>query len=382
VSITLRDTQGQSWGQWDGRPSAYVLPTNRWPVDRAIFGRHDLTPVPGAPPGDYGLEVGVYTEDDPIGLDLLDEAGAPQGKRAMLGSVRLSVPPVSASQIDVPNPGRIKFGDGLVLLGWDLDGDQADPGQVQPGGRLSLILIWAVEGQPLDDYRLRVLITDSAGQTHDAGIFPPTNIWHPTTAWEDGQVWRGQVTFRLPLEAESGEAQLSLELVDPSGTALGAPAILGTLEILAPERVFSAPQPQVPQTANYADKIALLGSDLDPVPVSPGERLQVVLYWQALADMDIPYTVFVHLLGPDGRVVVGHDGQPAGDARPTTNWVPGEFVTDLHEMIVPANLQPGEYLFEVGIYDAGARGMPRLLVLDEGGRESTDRTLLGPIEVR
>jgi hypothetical protein len=269
-----------------------------------------------------------------------------------------------------------------VLLGWDLGGDPDNPEHAQPGDQLSLTLIWGVESQPQDDYRLRVLINDSAGQTHDAGTFAPTNIWHPTNAWEEGQAWRGQVIFRLPIQVQPGEAQLGLELVDSSGSSPGGSAVLGTLEILSPERVFTSPQPQLPQAANYADKAALRGGDLDPAPVRTGEQLQVALYWQALADMDVAYTVFVHLLGPDGRVVVGHDGEPAGGARPTTNWVPGEYVTDSHEMVVPANLQPGEYLFEVGLYDAAAPGMPRLPVLDEQGRESTDRTLLGPIKVR
>jgi hypothetical protein len=239
-----------------------------------------------------------------------------------------------------------------------------------------------VEGQPQDDYRLRVLVTDSAGQTYDAGAFPLTNTWHPTTAWEEGQAWRGQVTFRVPIQAQSGEAQLSLELVGTDGTVLGTPAVLGKLDIFSPERAFTAPQPKMRQAANYAGKIALLGADLEPVPASPGEGLRIVLSWQALADMDIPYTVFVHLLGPDGRVVVGHDGEPVGGARPTTGWVPGEYVTDSHEMFIPANLQSGEYVLEVGLYDAGAPGMPRMPVLDGVGREGADRTLLGPVEVR
>ncbi|MFC2037635.1 glycosyltransferase family 39 protein, partial [Chloroflexota bacterium] len=110
VSLTLRDTMGQSWGQWDGRPTAYFYPTDRWPVGPVVFGRHDLTPLPGAPPGDYGLEVGVYTEDDPIGLDIMDDAGAPQGKRAMLGAVKLAVPTATVDDVEIPNPGRIDLG--------------------------------------------------------------------------------------------------------------------------------------------------------------------------------------------------------------------------------------------------------------------------------
>ncbi|HFD40415.1 MAG TPA: phospholipid carrier-dependent glycosyltransferase, partial [Anaerolineae bacterium] len=52
VSIVLRDPLGQSWGQWDGRPTAYYYPTDRWKPGRVVFGRYDLDLMPGSPPGD------------------------------------------------------------------------------------------------------------------------------------------------------------------------------------------------------------------------------------------------------------------------------------------------------------------------------------------
>ncbi len=377
VSISLRDTAGQTWGRWDGRPAAYLYPTDRWRVGQIVFGRHKLIPIPGTPPGDYGLEVGVYTEDDLVGLDVLDTAGAPQGKRAVLGAVRLSVPAVVATEIDIPNPGRIDMGDGLALLGWDLDRSEA-----QPGDPLLLTLIWSVESAPQGDYRVRVLTIDQSDQNLDAGTFPPTNLWHPTSIWLPGQAWRGQMTFRLPIQAQPGAARLAVQLLGGNGTALGATAELGTITVLPTERVFTPPQPQVLRQANLGDKALLLGADLGPDPASPGDIVQVTLYWQALSEMDIGYTAFVHILGSDGQVVVGHDSQPMQGLRPTTGWVPGEFVADRHDLPLPSDLSPGEYVIEVGLYDAGAPGLPRLRVLGDGGLEATDRVIFGPIRVR
>jgi hypothetical protein len=370
VSLILRDPAGQSWGQWDGRPGAYLYPTDRWRVGQVVFGRYDLVPLPGTPPGDYGLEVGIYTEKDPIGLDVLDPAGAPQGKRAMLGGVRLSVPAVTPDEIEVPHSGRIQVGDSLDLIGWDLDRVEA-----QPGDRLLLTLIWSVESQPQGDYRVRVLVTDEAGQTLDAGTFPPTNVWHPTNVWLPGQAWRGQMTIRMPIHAQPGEARLSVQLVDVGGEALGPAAELTRVEILPTTRVFTPPQPQAFRQTDFGDQILLLGADLAPNPTAPGANLRVILYWQALAEMDIPYTVFVHLLGVDGQVVAGDDGMPVSGTRPTTGWVPGEFITDTHEVSVPLELPPGEYVIEVGLYDAGAPSMPRLPVLGEEGQVETDRVI-------
>jgi len=377
VSLTLRDTAGQSWGQWDRRPTAYLYPTNRWQVGQIVFGRYDLEPMPGTPPGDYGLEVGVYTEEDLEGLDVLDQAGAPQGKRAMLGGVRLSVPAVTPDEIEAPHPGRIQVGDGLALLGWDVDRLEA-----QPGDQLLLTLIWSAETKPPSDYRVRVLVEDAAGQVSEAGIFPLTNLWHPTTIWLPGQAWRGQSTFRLPIHLQPGEVGLAVQLVDRGGALVGPPADLTMLTVLPTTRVFVAPQPQSPRGASFDDKIVNLGADLTPDPVAPGGRLDVTLYWQALAEMDVPYTVFVHLLGPDGQVVAGHDGEPADGTRPTTGWVPGEYVTDLHSVSIPSDLAAGEYVVEVGLYDAGAVGLPRLPIVGDEGQVETDRVIFGPVEVR
>jgi hypothetical protein len=110
--------------------------------------------------------------------------------------------------------------------------------------------------------------------------------------------------------------------------------------------------------------------------------LEVTLYWGALAEMDVPYTVFVHLLGADGQVVAGDDGEPADGTRPTTGWVPGEYITDLHLVSIPGDLAAGEYVVEVGLYDAGAVGFPRLPIVDEEGQIETDRVIFGPVEVR
>jgi 4-amino-4-deoxy-L-arabinose transferase-like glycosyltransferase len=377
VSVTLRDTQGQAWGTWDGRPGAYYHPTERWRVGQVVFGRYDLKLLPGAPPGDYGLEVGVYTEENLAGLDVLDAAGAAQGKRAMLGAVALAVAAARPDEVEVPHPQPSALGDGLGLLGWDLDRTQA-----QPGDKLLLTLFWLVEAQPRADDTVWVLITDAAGRARGAGPFLPTNAWHPTSIWLPGQAWRGQIPFRLPVETEPGAARLAVQLIGPDGSPAGPPAELTTLHVSATNRVFVAPEPQARRRANFEDLVALIGADLAPSPVAPGGVIRVLLYWQALAEMDVQYSVFVHLLDVEGQVIAGHDGEPAFGARPTTGWVPGEYVADAHDLLVPAGLAPGEYIVEVGMYDAGVPGMPRLSILGDEGQAQVDRVIFGPVPVR
>jgi hypothetical protein len=110
--------------------------------------------------------------------------------------------------------------------------------------------------------------------------------------------------------------------------------------------------------------------------------LRLTLYWRAEVEMDVPYTVFVQLLEPAGQVLAQDNSEPAGGARPTTGWVPGEYVTDPHELFLPLDLAPGYYVVQVGMYDAGARGLPRLAILGSESHGTTDRVIFGPIQMR
>jgi 4-amino-4-deoxy-L-arabinose transferase-like glycosyltransferase len=377
VSLVVRDAQGQVWGRWDGRPSAYLYPTTRWRVGPIVFGRHDLDLLPGTPPGEYSLEVGVYTQADPVGLDVLDRAGAPLGKRAVAGAVQLPVLPITADQMLIPDRLEADMGGGLQLLGW-----QIDPHQAQAGDRGQISLFWRATATPPADYALRLALIDGQGQAWEVDTLFPTHAGHPTSGWEAGQAWHGQHTFRVPRQAPAGELRVAIQLLKASGRPAGPVVELTTLQVQATERIWEPPLPLWERPVNLGGKVALLSADLAPDPVAPAGRLRVTLVWQALEDVDLAYTVFVHLLGPDGRVIAGHDGEPAGGARPTTGWLPGEYVLDSHELAVPAGLLPGTYEVEAGMYDGGTPAMPRLPVLGPGGQVEADHVLLGSVRVQ
>jgi hypothetical protein len=71
------------------------------------------------------------------------------------------------------------------------------------------------------------------------------------------------------------------------------------------------------------------------------------------------YHVFVHLIDETGNIVAQSDAAPANWTRPTTGWLPGEYVVDAHTLNLPAALPPGPLTLRVGLYDpaTGARLM-------------------------
>ena len=77
----------------------------------------------------------------------------------------------------------------------------------------------------------------------------------------------------------------------------------------------------------------------------------VPLVWRAEAETPTDYRVFVHLVDATGAIVAQSDAAPAGWTRPTTGWLPGEYVLDTHILTLPATLPDGPLSLRVGLYD-------------------------------
>lgn len=105
----------------------------------------------------------------------------------------------------------------------------------------------------------------------------------------------------------------------------------------------------VPVNADFG-AIRLLGYYVAP-GVRPGETVRLVLCWEARTAVTSDYTVFTHLLAPDGSLHAGQDNPPAGGARPTSTWHAGEIVWDAYSLPVRYGAAPGEYVIRAGLYD-------------------------------
>ncbi len=115
-----------------------------------------------------------------------------------------------------------------------------------------------------------------------------------------------------------------------------------------------------------------------PLFVQPGQTLALSLYWQAGGPTETPYTVFTHLLGPDGQVYGQWDNPPVAGTYPTTEWQPGEKVVDQYRIQVAGDAPPGEYRLVVGMYDpvSGARVATVPETGTAGTAEASDHILL------
>ena len=102
-----------------------------------------------------------------------------------------------------------------------------------------------------------------------------------------------------------------------------------------------------------------------------GRDMGLTLEWSAERDLDVNYTAFLHLIGPDGRRWA-HEDRMIGDTDlvPTERWAPGEPKHDARTMRIPPGTPPGDYRLHLGVYD-GTTG-ERLPVMVDGEPQPDD----------
>ncbi len=366
------------WSQpLDRRLAAYNYPTFRWRPGEVVLSKLEVPADQGTPPGEYRLRLGVYDAATGQALDVLDVAGAAQGRWAWLEPVV-----AQALVVDGPNgppagSATLQVAPEITLLA--LAGDRS---AVEPGDPVRIDAWWQAAENPGRNYAVGWQWIDPTGQAHPGGGWTaPTEPTFPTTQWPTGATVRGQFDIFPPYDAQPGNWQLRIGLIDARAERGDAPFAGAAAElpitVLPSTRRFEPSAPfDVPAAANFAFLIELLGVRLDDGGAmrQPGDTVTATVGWRALQRMDTSYTGFVHLLDEAGRIVAQDDHVPLAGRRPTTTWAAGEVVEDPFTLALPPDLPPGRYRLEIGLYDAGRPGLPRLRT-----SEGADSVLLGEI---
>jgi len=362
VGLRLQDDEGWIWsGTDDWLLGIHGSPTDRWAVSQEATTYHLLPLPPGTPPLTYSVTLGVYQVDGETvhPLDLLDEAGNPQGQSLDLGAVALGPPlGLEADPYHVADrvPLRetpVEMSDGLALAGASLD-----RATVAPGQPLFVTLCWRATASV--EAQLTAPLVLKQGSTPLITVTAPPGGRYPPDRWAVGQTVVEHRRLVVPPTATDGPATVVLQV--------GHRRVeLGEVEVSAAERLFEPPPMAYEHHVRFGDVAELLGYDLETTEVVWNEPVVVTLYWRALKEAGrADYTVFAHILAADGHLVGQHDGLPAGGARPTPGWVPGEIIADRHEMTF-REPYTGPALIEVGLYDPVTLDR----VITEGGETFT-----------
>ena len=143
-------------------------------------------------------------------------------------------------------------------------------------------------------------------------------------------------------------------------------AVAAPFTTIAPAYARSGPvsMPKAMSTplgVTFGGRIRLIGADVDTHSAAPGESIEIVLYWQALAPMERDYSTFVHLLDPNEIVVAQRDMFPGQGLWPTSQMKVGDIIASRYVLNVPATAYaPDRLVWEVGVYDKSLPSEPRL----------------------
>jgi len=369
IFVHLQDAWGFRWSSSD----AFDYPSAEWSPGQIVVLRRQVQVPAVAPPGDYELVVGFYSQGQDTRLTRLDGQGRVVGTTDALGPVVVgpaSMPPPVESVV-IQQPLSAEWGM-LRLLGLERDRTS-----VRQGEMLYLGLFWQAVGS-LPDLNVSLSLEPAAGGE-------PLLLWEdrpvqgtwPTDRWPVGAVVLDRYGLRVPHDTPAGDYTLTLAAKDRGE---GEVVSLMRLRVEAVDRRMAVPAIQHSLTASLGDQVEFLGYDLDRTEVSPGETLHLTLYWRALTKMETSYTVFTHLLDSSNQVQGQQDNPPVGGRYPTTMWMPGEVVADEYALVVDAKAPVGEeHVIEIGLYVA--ENGQRLPVLDQAGQIVGDRILLSGVQV-
>lgn len=383
----LVDGRGYLWGQDD----AFGYPTSNWYGGDMALQWLDVSVPPDAPPRSYHLKVGLYDQDREQPFPVLDEDGLPVATSITLEplTVRKAAVPPAAASLGIPNPFQARVGDQFAFLGYDVSQRVLNPGQ-----SAHVSLYWRATARPERDYLVLTHLVDEGGKVWPQSSRQALDGDYPTSLWETGQVVRDRfdlvvdpetprAVYELRVGLYDEEAQSYLPVVVSSEAGVLSESIsLGQILVRGRQRQFEVPSIENPLTAHFGEVVSLLGYDLEEDEIAPGGVLRLTVYWQAQQEMDVSYTVFVHLLDAQNRLWGQRDSVPNRGQYPTTGWLEGEVIKDEYEIPVDPAAPSGKYLIEVGLYDATQPGYPRLPVLDERGQIIGDRVLLREVKIK
>ncbi|HKZ82586.1 MAG TPA: glycosyltransferase family 39 protein [Anaerolineae bacterium] len=374
------------------------VPLSEWPEGTIVRWDQPVRVEAGSPPGSYRVQ-----------LSSIDAHGRPaqvvnnQNTDAVeLGEVKIARPrkAVSVADLNLSRQVNVAFENGMQFIGYSAQDDSLRPGSTVP-----IDLFWSVERLPAGELDFQLDLRAPDGRTISSAFGRIGGQAFPASTWQTGDLIRTPVYLAVPLEETGGHYSLALSLADAAGRRLTGRSGMwpfssdefdvGALTVEEYPLDTSVPEVAYRLDANFGGMIWLRGYDVTVssnsklqtpnFKVVPGQTVTVSLVWQAAQRPDRNYTVFLHVVDGEGRLVAQGDSDPVGGLRLTRSWRPGEVIRDDHPIALPDDLPPGNYAMVVGWYD---RESPLRLPVEtpalsgvEGSSGDSDRLNLEPIRV-
>ncbi|UCC76764.1 MAG: hypothetical protein JSW37_14875, partial [Anaerolineales bacterium] len=198
--LELKDADGNTATEARLPPANEHHPTSRWQPGELLRAPHDLLIDAAVPTGQYQLFVNLLS----AGGDRLVAEGLPIDKvMVQCRSRQFSEPDIRFRQ-------RAAIGEGVALVGYELDRTQ-----LRPGDSLLLTLYWRATGSMGRSYTAFTHLLDADHQIRGQTDSVPCAGSCPTTSWLDGEFIADEYMITVDADAPSGEYQIGVGVYDP-----------------------------------------------------------------------------------------------------------------------------------------------------------------------
>jgi len=268
-------------------------------------------------------------------------------------------PPATATaeQLARATPLQVQLADGVELVGYhtgetaDTDPDAAS--RVLPGQRLPVGLYWRASGEPADrqDPRVRLALVDEQGEAVVWHTMWPVPSLSPDV-WAPGETYVTRADLRLPAGELPPELSLTVRPVLEGASEQSDDGRVYLERMVTTGGVSQVEPGEAPHTRQevFASELRLLGHEVSPDVIKPGDSFAIDLYWEVLEKPPADYTVFIHVLDDRDELVTQFDRPAGGGTAPTSTWRTGQTLRDAYPLALPEGIGTGTYTVRMGMY--------------------------------
>lgn len=305
---------------------------------------------------------------------------------------------VSALPADV-TPASANFEGAAEIVGYKVsspDGYRFETWRLEPGDEVDFQIYWKPLTQTPQPLQVFVHLIDSQGiisaqrDTYPGLGNAVTTSWIPNTIFVD--------TYRVFISETAYASENLTSRIGLWNTSENRPLVVDDTDAFELEKMIlfsKTGKDLIPNrtTINFANQLRLIGYDIQPRVVKPGETLELSTYWHVTSDLNssalwlfsypVPppsedYWAFVHVVGNDGQIW----GLADSVILPfTTEWNPDTVNGETRYIPLDPNIPPGQYVLEFGISHVDDVSQYRLLVIADDGHGLGDHVELTRIRV-
>ena len=325
-------------------PVRKMFPTTAWQPSHVISDFHQFDLDLSLEPDTYTLQVGFVLPFSDKGL----------GDWVSLDQIKV-MPPTQPSAI--AHPFRARFDNGAWLMGYDA------PSSFTPKSQIAIRLFWLLPQGLTQPFEAEVCLEKCATMKIEPNKQPKDRIIET------------QTTLNAPALSGKHQARVGVAASQAECGWFASQSSRCDLPLITIEG-----QPLTESVINFKNQIALETLKIETPSATVGSTVIVTAQWRGLRQMKDDYTVFVHLIGPDGLLHGQVDTIAAQGTMPTSQWKLNQPIADRFEIRIPDDAPKGEYRLEVGWYLLAT--LDRLSVIDSRGDEIDDKFVMSGLVVK